>query len=334
MSKSKRCYVPVLGYGWSGSSAVVDFLREFSVTWEPGIEFRLIKDPYGLMDLKYNIIDRWEPLNVDIAIKNFLWFTYHLNVQSGRFKLSNGLGYERVWGDKFLEITREFVNKIAPFKYDSNWHFLEFQKSKQEVLYDKIRYKIWPFSKKRIPKLFYAQLKQDDFDKLCKEYVDELISVIINADKTHVVLDQAVPIQNIEVARNYFTNYKTIVVDRDPRDQYVDLINSNMLIGADIKKTHDVDKFITWFLPYRRNQSEVKQMENVKFIRFEQLILNYKETSKEIMDFLGLDNAQHVERLTRLKPNVSAKNIGLWKEYPYPEEIKYIESKLKAYIYE
>lgn len=331
MPINNRCYVPVLGYGWSGSSAVVDFLREFSVTWEPGVEFRLIKDPYGLMDLKYNIIDRWEPLNVDIAIKNFLWFTYHLNVQGGRFKLSNGLGYERVWGDKFLEMTKEFVNKIAPFKYDSNWHFLEFQKSKQEVLYNKIN-KIWPFLQKKIPKLFYAQLDRDDFDRLCKEYIDGLMSVIIDEDKTHVVLDQAVPIQNLEVASDYFSNYKAIVVDRDPRDQYVDLINSNMLIGADIKRTHDVDKFITWFLPYRKNQNIIKQMDNVKLIRFEQLIMDYKETSKEIMDFLGLDDGQHVGRLTRLKPEESAKNIGLWKDYPYPEEIKYIEGKLKAYI--
>lgn len=334
MSINKRCYVPVVGYGWSGSSAVVDFLREFSVTWEPGIEFRLIKDPYGLMDLKYNIINRWEPLNVDIAIKNFLWFAYHLSIKSGRFKLSNGLGYESVWGAKFLDITNDFIKKLAPFQYNSNWHFLEFQKSKSTVLNDKIKHKIWPASRNEIPKLFYAQCEEEEFCQLCKDYIDALFTCIIPEDKRYIVLDQAVPVQNIEVAKDYFSDYKAIVVDRDPRDQYVDLINSNMLIGADIKKTHDVDKFISWFLPYRKNQDKIKRMDNVKFIRFEYLILEYEKTSADIMKFLGLEESQHVEKRVRLNPEISAKNIGLWKKYPYQDEIRYIEDKLQAYIYD
>ena len=330
----KRCYVPVLGYGWSGSSAVVDFLREFSVTWEPGIEFRLIKDPYGLMDLKYNLIDRWEPLNADIAIKNFLWFAYHLSIKSGRFKLTNGMGYESVWGDKFLDITNNFVKKLSPFQYESNWHFLDFQQSKSTVLFKKVKCRLLPNLRKEIPKLYYADCKETEFCQWCKEYIDTLMACIIQDNKKFIVLDQAVPIQNIEVAEDYFINYKAIVVDRDPRDQYVDLINSNMLIGADIKKTHDVDKFINWFLPYRKNQEEIKKMRNVKFIYFEKLILDYEKTSNDIMNFLGLDESQHIAKGTRLKPEISAKNIGLWKKYPYPDEIKYIEEKLKAYIHD
>ncbi|TYZ29952.1 hypothetical protein FZ041_03285 [Selenomonas caprae] len=334
MSINKRCYVPVLGYGWSGSSAVVDFLREFSVTWEPGIEFRLIKDPCGLMDLKYNIIDRWEPLNVDVAIKNFLWFAYHLSVQSGRFKLVNGLGYESVWGDKFLEITNDFIKRLSPFQYDSNWHYLEFQKSKSTILYNKIKHKLWPASRNIMPKLFYAQCEEEEFCRWCREYIDSLMACIVSEDKNYIILDQAVPVQNIEVAKDYFSEYKVIVAERDPRDQYVDLIDSNMLIGADIKKTHDVKKFIDWFLPYRKNQHRFKKMENVKFICFEQLVLDYEKTSNEIMDFLGLEESQHIGKQTRFKPEISAKNIGLWKKYPYQDEIKYIEEKLQAYIHD
>ena len=330
----KWCYVPVLGYGWSGSSAVVDFLREFSVTWEPGIEFRLIKDPYGLMDLKYNLIDRWEPLNVDIAIKNFLWFAYHLSIKSGRFKLTNGMGYESVWGDKFLDITNNFVKKLSPFQYENNWHFLDFQQSKSTVLFKKVKGRLLPNWRKELPNLYYADCKETEFCQWCKEYIDALMACIIQDNKKFIVLDQAVPIQNIEVAEDYFINYKAIVVDRDPRDQYVDLINSNMLIGADIKKTHDVDKFINWFLPYRKNQEEIKKMRNVKFIYFEKLILDYEKTSNDIMNFLGLEESQHIAKGTRLKPEISAKNIGLWKKYPYPDEIKYIEEKLKAYIHD
>ncbi len=334
MSISRKIYIPVLGYGWSGSSAVVDLLKEFSATWEPDVEFRLIKDPYGLMDLKYNLVNRWDPLNVDVAIKNFLWFTYHLNIQSGKFKLVNGLGYERVWGSKFLDITNDFIKKLTVFQYDSNWHFLDFQKSKSTVLYNKVKHKIWPDSRRKIPKLYYAQCSENEFCQWCKEYIDDLMTCVVQEDKNYIILDQAVPIQNIEVTNDYFANYKAIVVDRDPRDQYVDLINSNMLIGADIRKNHDVEKFISWFLSYRKNQDKIKRMQNVKFIHFEQLILEYEKTTSEIMDYLGLKESQHINKLVRLNPKESAKNIGLWKDYPYQKEIKYIQNELRTYIYD
>ena len=58
-------YIIVAGYGWSGSSAIVDILREFEDCMVPDVEFRMIKDPYGVHDLYDNLVEKWCLLNAD-----------------------------------------------------------------------------------------------------------------------------------------------------------------------------------------------------------------------------------------------------------------------------
>ncbi len=65
-------YILIAGYGWSGSSAVVDLLNEIDGFYEPHVEFRLLKDPYGLIDLRHALVEHWDILNSDIAIRDFL----------------------------------------------------------------------------------------------------------------------------------------------------------------------------------------------------------------------------------------------------------------------
>ena len=117
-----RRYILVLGYGWSGSSVVSDFMKEFSVVWSPAEEFNIIRDPYGLMDLEFSLVKRWNLLYADIAIKNFLWLVKNFNERRGRFKLSYGLEYEKIWGKKFLEISQQFVERLTSFRYKSSWY--------------------------------------------------------------------------------------------------------------------------------------------------------------------------------------------------------------------
>jgi len=48
MNKDKIKFIAVSGYGWSGSSAVVDLFRELENVKCVDTEFRLIRDPYGV----------------------------------------------------------------------------------------------------------------------------------------------------------------------------------------------------------------------------------------------------------------------------------------------
>ena len=64
-------FISVIGYGWTGSSAYIDLLEEFSgVGVLPG-EFRIAKDPYGLIDLEDSLVHNWDFIRHDVAIRRF-----------------------------------------------------------------------------------------------------------------------------------------------------------------------------------------------------------------------------------------------------------------------
>ena len=100
----------VAGYGWSGSSAVVDLLSEYISTGELGTEFRLIKDPYGINDLFYNMVTKADPLNYDTAIKDFMWYAKKLFNKPNRFLLETGLDYGNFFGKEFMYNTKNYIN--------------------------------------------------------------------------------------------------------------------------------------------------------------------------------------------------------------------------------
>ena len=72
-------FVSVGGYGWTGSSACIDILKEFEGFGDLNGEFRIIKDPYGISDLEHSLVDSWDFVRHDIAIQDFLNYTNNIN---------------------------------------------------------------------------------------------------------------------------------------------------------------------------------------------------------------------------------------------------------------
>lgn len=327
-------YVLIAGYGWSGSSAVVDLLKEFNGFWDPNIEFRLIKDSYGLIDLRYNLVEKWDPLNSDIAIKDFVWLTNHLNHKNSKISLQQGLDYQNIFKDNFLIQTNNFLEHIIKYNYKSHWWFFDFKKTKLEYFIYKILRKVNK-NKSNNSIMHFSNCTEEEFDKWSKLYINSLFSPIIKENNMqHIILDQAVPVQNPEMAQHYFDNYKIIIVDRDPRDIYVDLINGKFLLGQDLAVTHDVFKYIDWHKAMRKNLNNILKLSNIKYIRFEDLIINYDKSINEIVTFLNISPNEHIHKCELFKPNISKRNIGLWKNYSQQNEIAIIEKELSEYIYD
>ena len=55
-----RNFVSISGYGWTGSSACIDILHEFKGFGALKGEFRIAKDPYGLIDLENSLVHNWD----------------------------------------------------------------------------------------------------------------------------------------------------------------------------------------------------------------------------------------------------------------------------------
>ena len=69
-------------------------------------------------------------------------------------------------------------------------------------------------------------------------------------------------------------------------------------------------------------------------LKFEDLIYNYDDTVKQIIEFIGNDTKHHIRKKQLFNPEVAIKNTKLWERFPqYSEEIKVIEATLKEFLY-
>lgn len=319
-------YLLILGYGWSGSSAVFDLLNEYENVDSIPIEFRIIKDPYGLMDLRYNLISRWDPLNVDKCIKNFIWHAKYLNQKVDKFHF--GLGYSSVLGPSFKEATDVFLKSIIKLNYSGYWFFFDYE-SGFKLIKKKVLRRL--HFKKAEETMYYSDVNSQQFDECCKEYIDNIFKDYCKKD--FLILDQAIPAQYPNEAKHFFKDFKVIIVDRDPRDVFCDLINDGGLIGQELRKTNNVDFFVDWFLKYRKKYQETDDT-NIKRISFEELVENYDKTVEDIENFIGLNSTMHLNKKKYFDPDKSIHNIGLWKSYNKRNQIEEIASRLSQYIKE
>ena len=310
--------VVVAGYFCTGSGAVVDLLKEYKGAYEPGIEFRLIKDPYGLNDLRYNLVEQWDPLNSDNAIKDFIWLANHLAHSETKFSLVSGLGYSKkeIFGERFLEETNAYISRITNTVYNSEWWFRKFKQTKFERFKEKIlnRFRYGTHT------MYLSTCTEEEFDLYTKEYLENLFQLNKKENNSFVILDQGLAAQNPQNLNHFFDSGKMIIVDRDPRDCYSEMLEGVPLIGTQIEKTHDTSLFVNWYETYRRRT--FKGNERILYLRFEDLILKYDETVQKIENFLGLTHDDHIYKNWYLKPEVSRNNIGKWEKMLSKKEIE------------
>lgn len=330
-------YTLVLGYGWSGSSAVVDLLREYDATVVPDVEFRIVKDPYGITNLYNNLIPAWDALNSDTAIRDFMWYASHLAHRNSRFSLTAGLDYESFFGDSFIESTNAYVKSLVQFEYKSHWWLFDFKKSKAQLLKKKVRNKLGKIRRGYLidegPQMLFSCIDEDAFLNCTRRYMNSLFAPFVEAsgDSCNIVLDQGISVNNYLIEREFFDDQKMIVVDRDPRDIYADLSRGGNLIGRELDVSHDASKYVLWHNAYRRSLPQLKEDPRVLVVQFEDLVLNYHETVRNIEAFIGLSSDDHKDMFKYFDPDKSSKNIGLWKETVDGGELETLERALGGY---
>lgn len=329
----KIFFVGVSGYYYSGSSAIVDLLREFRTFRDFGVEFRLIKDPYGLIDLENNLVINWrDQLNCDIAIKDFIWFCKKLN-QVGRRFLSDGSGYSLLLHN-FLPQTYHYVASLTEFKFRGRWYFISFRENYFQQLINRQLNKLK--LKAGLASMYYTITEKRDFIRKTRDYISSLFLDFSEKGMYKIILDQAIPTTNAKMALDYFDSIKLIVVDRDPRDIFADIIinKPTSFLGERITIEQDAEIFVKDFLLRRRAKSDLLNDKRILCITFEDLIMNYDCTLNKICDFLNIDKSSHTKKKAYFDPSLSMKNIGLWKNVLSKDSINKIEKELVDYLYQ
>lgn len=332
MIKEDIRYVPVLGYGWTGGSAVVDMLREFPDIAVPANEkeFRLIKDPYGIIDLDRALNDSIDPLNEDIAIRNFKWMSEKYIKKPGRFS-GVACGYVDDFGKNIERETEKYVDGLISYKYPGYWWFLDMEASAVEMIFKRILRKLKIRDLETYREMYLSDITESEFINLTRNYLYNLFSPLVSESPLRIVaLDNVIPATHPSYGYRYFGDCRPIVVERDPRDVYVNLIKRKSLVGYASSKIHDPHLFIKW---HKRQRVTNETMDNVLFLRFEDLVLHYEETANKIYSFIGVKKEQHVNLKKYFDPSVSKERIGMWRTYPYQDEIRVIENELGTYLY-
>ena len=324
MSIKKIGFIAVSGYGWSGSGACIDILREFKGIDGPNNEFRIIKDPYGLLDLENSLVDNWDFVRHDVAIKDFLKYCKVLSRGAGLFK-KEGRNFSKILNTDFIKESKRYVSNMLDFKYEgfSIVHRYRF------TMYQAFIYKIKCKLKRPIyTNMYFAKPSKRKFIAETKKYLKNLFQQYARDNNLDaILLDQAISVSSVEQSMKYFDNIKLIIVDRDPRDIYVDMVKGKLLLSYDISKTGNVDKYIKWHKKLRNSIKNIEDNNNILFLKFEDLVCNYQSSIKKISEFIG-PNFTHINQNKHFIPEESINNIGLWKQYDKQEEINKIKVEL------
>lgn len=320
--------ISVNGYGTTGASAVIDFLRGYlDKQVYIGAEFQLLHQPDGICDLKYHLCESRERIASNAAIQRFARIKYN----------TVGMQLQKQCHE-FYPLMDEYIKKITVCEWSgrsgadpsdvtnlsTNKHIRFFQRAMDYLLRN--RNKLWHFPKYQ--KRYYSSLSVQYFDTVTKEFLSKLFSALGLDESRDIIFDMLFSATNPELGMEFFDECKTIIVDRDPRDLFL-ATRRNIWANAYIP-WDDVKKFVAYYKALREN---TKPYEKAMHVQYEDLIYKYYETTDSIMSFLGYTNRPENE-FKSFNPDISVRYTNRKVDQTeFSEQIKYIEDTLPEYLY-
>lgn len=314
-------FVDVSGFFSSGSSAMVDLLKEFKGFYESNAEIRFIKDPYGIVQMENAIVNNWEFINSTAAISDFLDLC-RKGCRNGKGLFAPaGFNLKKTISNDFLKITEDYVLELTDYTYKFDFYHYKFKKNYFKYIIDRYRWAIEYLSKgkfktanRNIAQCYFAHPSQERFNEATQRYFCRLFDNHVSEDqeRSFIILDQAVSPNNTQIIHRYFKRAKMIIIDRDPRDMYVD----DILWGENLDKNYQTrEAAMRYVIRARALREGIVLDDDILYVRFEDLVVNYEDTCMKVLNFLGLEPKDHVNKKKYLKPEVSIKNVGIWRKF-------------------
>lgn len=158
-----------------------------------------------------------------------------------------------------------------------------------------------------------------------------------------VVLDQFIGPAFAEAALELDSRLRFVFVDRDWRDQYTELreilpgmMAANARLGTRPSGEEPGDYRATpqeFFVRVRRRidgcrrRHESARVGQILWVDFEDLVQDTAATAARVFEFLGLALSGWRPN-TKLVPEKSQKNVGKWRQFPFPRELESLAEKL------
>ena len=324
------------GFCSTGSSAVSDYLKEFDENRVlDGMEFTIPYRPDGLLDLEYHLVQN--PCRDDgsaIAIPRFR----HLMKRINR---SIHLKYH-ISEERLQENVDDFIDSIVQFRWHgTNRSDAELNPSKffyyfgNIIMKGKVIPRINRLAGHCVDMFPYRDLEVSinpvSFDEASKKFVKNLLSFMGADFSQNIVLDQPFMGDDPTISFKFFDNPKAIVVDRDPRDNY--LFTIKMLYkSTKYMPVDSVQDFVKYYKLLRNNRPYKNPNDNILLLHFEELVYDYEAATKKVREFCGL--GENPRPLSIFDPKISMPNTQLFLRFPeYQEDMRYIEEQLPEYLF-
>ena len=329
--------VPV-GYMGSGSSAITDIVGEFCGydTSNGSFEFVFLHCPNGVFDLEDKLLVGNNALRSDEALHSF----YDTMKQLYDKKWWWVGGYRQHIGERFLQITQQYLAQLVQFSPCYYWYMQENTNTRMfwQLLWRKLL-KICTFGKVILKKpllykpVWIAYPTPEEFYQATQQYLSSIWKEM-GIERNAIVLDQLLLPHNLYRIERYFhEELRAIVVSRDPRDVFI--INKYIWPGQGQQVIYpvEVEQFCVFYQKLRQSEKRCESKRILR-IQFEDLVYQYEESIKRIRQFLGVTEADHRYKGTRFQPERSIENTQLFTHAMYRQEADYIAEHLPQYIYE
>lgn len=327
--------IGLCGFGYSGSGAVYDLLREYSgLTVTQDCEMSFVYRPDGITDLQYHLFHPVRFFSSDYAIKRF-------NNKIHKFFRN----HPEVWGLKdyngIYKLTEAYLDSLADVKWKGWWSqdaaYLEGSSFLVYRLLNKLTAP-FPALNIKIQKKFYFRdmflsVCPKDFVEKTQKYLVDLYSILgYDIENETVILNQAFSADNPTASSVFYKNAKAIVVDKDPRDLYL-LLKKESFRDCSWTPTDNVMDFVKYYNLMRRDYQDINKEVDL-LIKMEDLIYEYDSSIAKIEDYLGVEKDRHIHPLKYFVPKKSINNTQLFRKYPdMKKDIDVIEKELEKYLY-
>ena len=314
----KRNFVVIYGFGYSGSGAVVDLLKEVneSVVYTSDAKYFGMRDVGGLVDLEHSLLDDWDLCKVSEAIERFLKLCERSCHSSRSFFSTYGMDYEKWFSKDFMKFSHSFIDELTDFRYYSYEHAYLLGHGYWEGLYSRASHLLDKKGSNLLPPVtdrpFFSQPTREQYFEAAKRYISNIYST--HPDCEYLVIDHhPLPVQQFERLKKYYgENTKMIVVDRDPRNIYCSLLKYRVKIGVEMARTHNIDQYVCY---HRALRKDLPQSPNILYLRLEDFVLDYENTKERVFDFIGIKAVDHITPKKYFDPAISIKNLDIWRKY-------------------
>ena len=310
---NQKLYIPynhsinkiiVAGIGYSGSSAVYDYLREFKQVF---------------------LLDREKPILENQSI-GFLGLINKF--ENGRLELEDIIRFY-------------FINIICcTVIYDSSYYKqIRFNLRDMRVTKNKSAYLELLLSCSTILcniaiELQCKKTSNTAILSLLKQLGNHIVDMsFVDLPESFTPISRTLfHINNIKIL-NYIDNITFIPVLRDPRSRFVAYINDKY---NDVNTDKYIDESETSYQNYTSELKNISQNTSsnniIHPVNFEDFVL-YEKYRTDFLNTIGIKISQHANEGKFFIRDISLKNVYSFKDYKNQEDIQKIESRLSRYCY-